>query len=144
MPTEMSHCTLRRYTDIPWPPTGVKTPTLDGLVCHSIHRSLDETLTAHPHLHVYFALTCTVPPAVHVCSLTKACPQACLLRNNRGQTPVEAAVSGARGEVLNAMLLACSGSSPRQAGKEEEEKEVRRCLPQQGQGREVLNAMLLA
>ena len=81
-------------------------------------------------------------PRVNVCSLTKACPQACLSRNNRGQTPVEAAVSGARGEVLNAMLLACSGSSPRQAGKEE--KEVRRCLPQQGQGREVLNAMRLA
>ena len=82
------------------------------------------------------------PPRVNVCSLTKACPQACLSQNNRGQTPVEAAVSGARGEVLNAMLLACSGSSPRQAS--EEEKEVRRCLPQQGQGREVLNAMLLA
>ena len=47
---------------------------------------------------------------MNVCSLTKACPQACLSQNNRGQTPVEAAVSGARGEVLNAMLLACSGS----------------------------------
>lgn len=44
-------------------------------------------------------------------TLAKACPQSCLSKNARGQTPVEAAVACQRGEVLNAMLLACAGDT---------------------------------
>ncbi|GIL60397.1 hypothetical protein Vafri_14845 [Volvox africanus] len=42
-------------------------------------------------------------------NITKAGPSTCLTRNYRGQTPVEVAVACERGEVLNAMLLACAG-----------------------------------
>ncbi|KAK2079373.1 hypothetical protein QBZ16_003064 [Prototheca wickerhamii] len=38
-------------------------------------------------------------------------PDTCLVPNAAGQTPVDLAASTSRGEVLNAMLLACSGSN---------------------------------
>ncbi|GAX79495.1 hypothetical protein CEUSTIGMA_g6936.t1 [Chlamydomonas eustigma] len=42
-------------------------------------------------------------------SISKARPDSCMMRNHRGQTPVDVASACDRGEVLNAMLLACSG-----------------------------------
>ncbi|BDA50422.1 probable Ankycorbin at N-terminal half [Coccomyxa sp. Obi] len=42
-------------------------------------------------------------------NLTKAAPQTCLIANKAGQTAIDVAVSNDRGEVLNAMLLACAG-----------------------------------
>eukprot|EP00878_Enallax_costatus_P008107 GHUV01008478.1.p1 GENE.GHUV01008478.1~~GHUV01008478.1.p1 ORF type:complete len:356 (+),score=151.08 GHUV01008478.1:628-1695(+) len=42
-------------------------------------------------------------------NIAKACPASCLVKNKRNQTPVVLAASAARGEVLNALLLACAG-----------------------------------
>lgn len=42
-------------------------------------------------------------------NIAKICPATCVMRNERGQTPVCVAVACERGEVLNAMLLACAG-----------------------------------
>jgi hypothetical protein len=39
----------------------------------------------------------------------QACPASCLVKNKRSQSPIDVAASGARGEVLNALLLACAG-----------------------------------
>ena len=50
------------------------------------------------------ALTLPTPPF-----WLQTCPATCLMRNQRGQTPVCVAVACERGEVLNAMLLACAG-----------------------------------
>lgn len=41
----------------------------------------------------------------------QACPAACLVKNARGQAPVDVAAACERGEVLNAMLLACAGDA---------------------------------
>ncbi|RMZ52750.1 hypothetical protein APUTEX25_000869, partial [Auxenochlorella protothecoides] len=46
-------------------------------------------------------------PSYQVCSKF---PAACLAPDASGRTPVDLAVASSRGEVLNAMLLACSGS----------------------------------
>ncbi len=42
-------------------------------------------------------------------NIAKACPASCLAKNACGQTPVDVAVACERGEVLNALLLACAG-----------------------------------
>eukprot|EP00798_Chlamydomonas_sp_ICE-L_P024342 gene24342-9958_t len=44
-----------------------------------------------------------------VYNISKVCASACIIKNKRGQTPVDVAASCERGEVLNAMLLACAG-----------------------------------
>lgn len=44
-------------------------------------------------------------------NIAKACPLSCLARNLRKQTPVDLAAACERGEVLNAMLLACAGEA---------------------------------
>lgn len=44
-------------------------------------------------------------------SNVQACPSSCLHRNERGESPADVAVTCERGEVLNAMLLACSGDA---------------------------------
>jgi hypothetical protein len=44
-------------------------------------------------------------------ALTQACPASCLRRNTLSKTPVEVAAACGRGEVLNAMLLACAGEA---------------------------------
>lgn len=41
--------------------------------------------------------------------LLQACPASCLVKNKRGQTSIDLAATSARGEVLNALLLACAG-----------------------------------
>jgi hypothetical protein len=46
-----------------------------------------------------------------VYAVTKADPPACAVRNARGQRPMDVAAAGGRGEVLNAMLLGCSGEA---------------------------------
>ncbi|WIA18218.1 hypothetical protein OEZ85_009690 [Tetradesmus obliquus] len=42
-------------------------------------------------------------------NLAKSCPASCLVKNKRGCSPIDAAAAGGRGEVLNALLLACAG-----------------------------------
>ncbi|KAL0022409.1 hypothetical protein WJX77_009167 [Trebouxia sp. C0004] len=54
--------------------------------------------------------------AIHGCpmsafNLTKAAPATCLTRNLKEQRPADVAKACERGEVLNAMLLACSGDA---------------------------------
>lgn len=49
--------------------------------------------------HLYFTL------CVHL----QASPASCLVKNKRGCSPIDAAAAGGRGEVLNALLLACAG-----------------------------------
>ncbi|GFH16233.1 ANK_REP_REGION domain-containing protein, partial [Haematococcus lacustris] len=44
-------------------------------------------------------------------NLAKASTGSCLERNQRGQSAIDVAVACARGEVLNAMLLACAGDN---------------------------------
>lgn len=44
-------------------------------------------------------------------NIAKNSPGSCLVKNARGQTPVDVSVACERGEVLNAMLLACAGDS---------------------------------
>lgn len=53
----------------------------------------------------------TSPSPLCAMPCPQACPAACLVRNGRGQTPVDVAVACERGEVLNAMLLACAGDA---------------------------------
>lgn len=67
-----------------------------------------------PNLVVDFLLVVVLVitlPCIKTCSIAKSCPASCLARNAKGQTPVDAATACERGEVLNAMLLACAGSS---------------------------------
>jgi hypothetical protein len=49
-------------------------------------------------------MPCALPSVTGPCFAA-----ACLLRNARGQTPIDVAVACGRGEVLNAMLLAAAG-----------------------------------
>eukprot|EP00775_Hariotina_reticulata_P007788 gene7788-7986_t len=42
-------------------------------------------------------------------NIAKVCPACCLVKNKRGQSPIDVAAAAARGEVLNALLLACAG-----------------------------------
>ncbi|KIY96088.1 hypothetical protein MNEG_11874 [Monoraphidium neglectum] len=44
-------------------------------------------------------------------TVAKACPETCVARNARGQRPLDVAAACGRGEVLNAMLLACAGDA---------------------------------
>ncbi|KXZ46695.1 hypothetical protein GPECTOR_41g659 [Gonium pectorale] len=70
-------------------------------------RSDTRVRDANGDLPLHFAAIHGHPMCAY--NITKACPAACLTRNFRGQTPVEVAVACERGEVLNAMLLACAG-----------------------------------
>lgn len=40
---------------------------------------------------------------------TQACTASCMAKNKAGHSPIDVAAAAGRGEVLNAMLLACSG-----------------------------------
>lgn len=62
---------------------------------------------------LHFAATHGHPMCAY--AVARAAPEACGARNARGQRPLDAAAAGARGEVLNAMLLACAGSGARAA-----------------------------
>ncbi|EFJ40619.1 hypothetical protein VOLCADRAFT_99563 [Volvox carteri f. nagariensis] len=71
------------------------------------HRSDTRVRDANGDVPLHFAAIHGHPMCAY--NITKACPSTCLARNYRGQTPVEVAVACERGEVLNAMLLACAG-----------------------------------
>lgn len=58
---------------------------------------------------LHFAAVHGHPMAAY--SLAKVCPAACLARNARAQAPLDVAAACQRGEVLNAMLLACAGDT---------------------------------
>ncbi|GIL80564.1 hypothetical protein Vretimale_16013 [Volvox reticuliferus] len=71
------------------------------------HHSDTRVRDANGDVPLHFAAIHGHPMCAY--NITKAGPSTCLTRNFRGQTPVEVAVACERGEVLNAMLLACAG-----------------------------------
>ncbi|GLI70897.1 hypothetical protein VaNZ11_015921 [Volvox africanus] len=71
------------------------------------HHSDTRVRDANGDVPLHFAAIHGHPMCAY--NITKAGPSTCLTRNYRGQTPVEVAVACERGEVLNAMLLACAG-----------------------------------
>lgn len=89
-----------------------------GRAAHSVLCACGTPLLGRPLGHLAFAWLrrvtgcyCHRCPAGASHHTLQACPAACLHKNARGQAPVEVAVACQRGEVLNAMLLACAGDA---------------------------------
>jgi hypothetical protein len=67
---------------------------------------LDMLKTLHLPLSAAAVVCCTITQMLHH---LQACPASCLVKNKRNQSPIDVAAAGGRGEVLNALLLACAG-----------------------------------